>query len=266
MITHGWNFGDGSTGSGSLLSHTYAAAGTYQVALTVTDDQGATATTSRAITVTAAPSVVTYASDQFSRVVSAGLGTAPTGGSWTLSDAASSYSVHDGSAFVTTGAGSTPAAYLNNVSAPSVDLRMAFSLDKQPAGSGLYVRAFGRRTSAGAYNAVARVTSTGAVTLELKRAFSGGEATLLGPTVSGLAHAVGDKLNLRLQIIGSSPTTIRAKIWKQGTAEPPTWHTVTDSTSGLQTAGSIGFSSYLSSSATNAPVTLMVDELTATAP
>ncbi len=38
------------------------------------------------------------------------------------------------------------------------------------------------------------------------------------------------------------------------------------STSGLQTAGSIGFSSYLSSSANNARVTLMVDELTATAP
>ncbi len=266
VITYGWSFGDGSTGSGGFPSHTYVAAGTYQVALTVTDDQGATATTSRALTVTAAPSTVTYASDQFSRVVSAGLGTAPTGGTWTLSNAASSYSVHDGSAYVITGAGSTPAAYLNNVSAPSVDLRMAFGLDKQPAGSGLYVRAIGRRTPSGAYLAVARVTSTGAVTLELKRAFSGGEATLQGPTViSGVGHTVGDKLNLRLQIIGSSPTTIRAKIWKQGTAEPATWHTVTDSTSGLQTAGSIGFSSYLSSSA-NASVTLIVDELIAATP
>lgn len=35
-----WNFGDGGTGSGQVVSHTYAATGAYTVALTVTDTCG----------------------------------------------------------------------------------------------------------------------------------------------------------------------------------------------------------------------------------
>jgi PKD repeat protein len=46
-LTYYWDFGDGSTGTGVSPTHTYAAAGTYTVSLTVTDDNGApnTATT-----------------------------------------------------------------------------------------------------------------------------------------------------------------------------------------------------------------------------
>ncbi len=47
-----WDFGDGATGTGRTASHDYAAAGTYPVALTVTDDTGATATTTHQVTVT----------------------------------------------------------------------------------------------------------------------------------------------------------------------------------------------------------------------
>jgi PKD repeat protein len=38
--TFAWDFGDGSTGSGPAPSHTYAAAGTYTVRLTVVDGGG----------------------------------------------------------------------------------------------------------------------------------------------------------------------------------------------------------------------------------
>lgn len=38
-----WNFGDGSAGSGSNVTHVYAAGGRYDMRLTVTDDAGATA-------------------------------------------------------------------------------------------------------------------------------------------------------------------------------------------------------------------------------
>ncbi|BDV29518.1 PDK repeat-containing protein [Microbacterium terricola] len=45
ITSFAWDFGDGDTGSGQLASHTYDAAGPYSVILTVTDDDGATAST-----------------------------------------------------------------------------------------------------------------------------------------------------------------------------------------------------------------------------
>ncbi|HEX7336236.1 MAG TPA: PKD domain-containing protein [Gemmatimonadales bacterium] len=46
-----WNFGDGGTSTSPNPSHTYATAGPYEVILTVTDDDGATAFYNQAITV-----------------------------------------------------------------------------------------------------------------------------------------------------------------------------------------------------------------------
>jgi len=51
----GWSFGDGASSSAQNPSHTYAAGGTYTVSLTVTDNDGATGTTSQQVTVAAAP-------------------------------------------------------------------------------------------------------------------------------------------------------------------------------------------------------------------
>jgi hypothetical protein len=56
IVSYLWDFGDGSTGSGTTASHSYANAGTYTVRLTVTDNQGATHSPSGyTVTVTAAP-------------------------------------------------------------------------------------------------------------------------------------------------------------------------------------------------------------------
>lgn len=47
-----WDFGDGNMASGTLVNHTYAAAGSYNVSLTVTDNDGATDVSSAVISVT----------------------------------------------------------------------------------------------------------------------------------------------------------------------------------------------------------------------
>jgi PKD domain len=51
-----WTFGDGSTGAGSAPAHVYAAPGTYTVTATATDAAGNATSSSRQITVVAAPS------------------------------------------------------------------------------------------------------------------------------------------------------------------------------------------------------------------
>lgn len=44
VVSWHWDFGDGTQGEGPVVEHVYLAPGTYTVTLTVTDDDGATAT------------------------------------------------------------------------------------------------------------------------------------------------------------------------------------------------------------------------------
>ncbi|TAH45280.1 MAG: PKD domain-containing protein [Gammaproteobacteria bacterium] len=51
IVSRAWNFGDGSTSTSTNPSHAYASAGTYSVSLTVTDDDGATDSVTKSVTV-----------------------------------------------------------------------------------------------------------------------------------------------------------------------------------------------------------------------
>ena len=49
IATYAWDFGDGATASGVNVSHSYGAAGTYTARLTLIDNNGATASDSKAV-------------------------------------------------------------------------------------------------------------------------------------------------------------------------------------------------------------------------
>ncbi len=58
IVSYSWNFGDGTTGTGKIVTKAYPSAGTYTVTLTVTDDQGATAQAQKTVQVGPPPSTL----------------------------------------------------------------------------------------------------------------------------------------------------------------------------------------------------------------
>ncbi|WP_193162320.1 PKD domain-containing protein [Microbulbifer hainanensis] len=75
ISSYQWDFGDSTNASGATASHSYAVAGSYQVTLTVTDDQGASANTSFTVDVTdGAAATSMYVASITTGTVSAGRG------------------------------------------------------------------------------------------------------------------------------------------------------------------------------------------------
>jgi hypothetical protein len=56
--SYAWDFGDGSTGAGVAVQHTYTVGGTYYVRLTVTDQKGQTAWATYPVAVAAGPTAL----------------------------------------------------------------------------------------------------------------------------------------------------------------------------------------------------------------
>lgn len=262
---YAWNFGDNSSGTGAAPSHTYAAAGAYPVTLTVTDNGGVARSLTKNVTVTGG-AITTYVSDTFTRTVASGFGsTAPApGGAWTHAGGNTNFSVNGSQGLIRVAAGAGPTAYLAGVNAPSADLTTTVSLDKVPAGGTMYLSILGRRVGAEYYSTKIKISASGSTAIELvRKPATGAEVVLQSSIVVPGTYAVGDSLNVRLQAIGSNPTLLQAKVWEVGTTEPISWQrSVSDSTPGLQTGGSVGIYPYLSGGATNAPVTVRIDELT----
>ena len=150
-------------------------------------------------------------------------------------------------------------AGLTSVSAADVDVSLDASVDKPSTGNGVYLTMAVRRQGTSDYH-LKIVFGSSSTSLILSRAISGVETILVQRTIATLQLQNG--VHMRFQVSGTSPTTLRASVWAVGTSAPSTWQiTGTDSTAALQSAGSFLLTNYLSSSATNAPITLSFDNL-----
>jgi hypothetical protein len=168
-------------------------------------------------------------SDSFSRNVTNGWGSADRGGAYSVTGTAANFAVTGTSGTIVTAANATRAAYL-----PDVVLR---------------------DTDAVVRVAAYKVVNGTATQLEGEKA------------VTGLTPSANAYVWLRVQAVGSNPTTLRIRAWADGTAEPTNWHySVADTSTALQTSGMVGLQTYLSSSATNAPVTFSFDDFSVSPP
>ena len=250
IASYAWSFGDGTTGTGSTTTHAYTAAGTYTVGLTVTDDKGATNSRTASVTVTAPPAPGAFALDEFERTATGAWGAAAAGGNWTLSGGASGFSVSGGKAVISDTAGQTRTALLNAATSTATDTTTSFSIAQTPTGGGHFVSVIGRQVGNEAYSARVWVQANGVVQLQALRG-----STTLQAINTTLAYTPGTELSVRLEVSGTNPTTVRAKVWLTGQTEPTAWTVSrTDTTAAMQVAGTVGLGAYLSGTATNGPM------------
>jgi len=261
---YAWSFGDGGTATGATPTHTYLAAGTYSVTLTVTDNSGATGTVTHPVTVTVPAQGAVVAADNFSRTLATGWGTADTGGAWTLSGSSSLFAVDGAAGTISVAAGKAPMAHLAGVSSMNTQLSADVAIDKLPDIGTVFIGLTGRGTGTDSYRGSALIGSTGVVRVSVAKVVAGVETALSTATVSGLTYTPGTVLHLKLQVTGTGTTTARIKAWT-GATEPTAWQvTGTDSTASLQSAGGVGIRGYMSASTTNGPMSVRLDNLIAT--
>ena len=200
--------------------------------------------------------------DSFERSVNGGWGKANTGGSWKTSWNAAAFSVDGTSGRIAmAGPRSSAAIVSEEIKSTSTDAVVDFSLDSVPSGNGAFISYAARTTKAGQYQATVRIGSAGNPVVTVSRVVKGRE-TALGTYVLPQAYTAGQPLHLRMVVDGAESTSIQAKFWA-GDTEPAEWGIETvDNDKTLNGAGTVGLTTYMSSSAGPETVTLSVDKVT----
>jgi hypothetical protein len=192
---------------------------------------------------------------------------ADTGGAWTIGGSAANASVAAGSGVLRLPkAGTQVEAYLPATTRSEADVLTSVSASPAPLGSSLYLTVEGRRVSTGTfYAAKLLINADRSVTLRLVRFVGGAETTIAAPVrLAGVTYTAGLSLTVRLQVTGTAPTTVRARAWPSTGTEPSGWQvSASDATAALQNPGAVGVIAYLSSAATNAPLTVSFGPITA---
>ncbi len=209
----------------------------------------------------------TSASDSFTRTVTGGWGSADMGGTYTVIGSSTDLSVNGSQGvMLLSGTGSTNqrGARLDSVSATNVDETVRIMLTTLPTSTWDIAYLIGRHVSGGnEYRARVRVDTTGGIHLQAS-VLSGGTETFLGSeaTVSGLVAPSNTFFDVHFELSGTNPTTVLIRSWADGTAEPTTWnYSVTDSTTAVQAAGSVGL---IARAGSNVPLNYVYDDLLVT--
>lgn len=206
--------------------------------------------------------------DDFERAVTNGLGIANPGGAYAITGTAADYGVTGGMGSVRTPAGSIRNALLGTASAADVSVGLSLRPSVLPQSGSIWLYAVVRRQSSGSeYRVKVRIDPDGSVYTGLSRVSGTTELNLTGETiVPGLIAAPREAIQLRGEVSGVNPTLLRVRAWT-GSPEPSGWQiSLTDATSDLQAAGTVGLRIYLGKTVTDGPITFMLDDYLVAAP
>lgn len=263
VVSYAWDFGDGNTSTQANPSHTYSQAGTFDVRLVVTDDDGAQSdAVTKSVTVNEPGQTDVLVEDGFNRTQTNGWGTAETGGPWQVLSNASWFSTSAGVGKIEVRPG-MGAAVVRDVDAENVRVDATFSVDKNIEAA--YVALIGRQVGNGndRYYVRLRFQDDGGLRMHLLSP----DATIGGTYVPDITVVPGQKYNLSIEVTGTSPTTLKGKVWRAGEVEPGWQRSGTNSYAALQTAGKVGvFGTLQAAAASRAPLTVSFDQFNATDP
>ena len=205
--------------------------------------------------------------DTFTRSEGTGWGLPDVGERWKVGGQAS---VGNGVGQMVPLIGQGVYAFTNLIAFRDLDLEAVFTSSAITGpdgglGGGLFFSFYVRAAPDNSFNygAAAIVHEGGVVGLSITARRPGAtEDERLERVTANATVTPGEKLRLRFQISGASPTILRAKVWNATDPEPATWTgQATDDTPVLQQNGKVGLSAYLSKSAGVAPLAT-VDDVT----
>ncbi|MBB2985725.1 right-handed parallel beta-helix repeat-containing protein [Terracoccus luteus] len=191
----------------------------------------------------------TIGGDTFERTVSAGWGTALTGGTWG-SSVPSRTSVSSGQGLVRLDPG---ASVTQTLAGSAVDVRttVGVKVDRiAVAGNGVSAGVAGRVSGTGGYVANLRIGRAGAMSLAIVRMRSGSPDTVLvNDTLIPGTASTGTSYTAQVDVMGTSPVVVRARAWPTSSTAPG-WQVSTSdaSDSRITSAGGSALRSYLSAS------------------
>ena len=194
--------------------------------------------------------------------VASGWGTADAGGAWAPEAAVADFSVNGTTGRIRLGSGGANRAIFLSPTGVAWDVSASVALDKVPSGGSVWAlprapplgEQLHQLPPAGAlrqrrHHVRQRVTrrqrQRGAHRQPRRRAV--------------VNYRTG--FTLRGQLTGTNPTTIRVKAWTGN--EPSTWQFIATDSAGPQVAGRAGLRSYTSAGIANAPLTLTIDDYSA---
>ncbi len=206
--------------------------------------------------------------DTFTRSSTDTWGTSSGGNAYTVVTGNTSYLDVDGSSGTISlpSASKTMAVTGSGLSQEDVDIQFKVKTDQVPTGAASEFFIMARYVDLqNQYRAKFRFTTSNAMTVQASKLVANTE-TFLGTqtTVSGLTISSDTYVTVRMQVAGTSPTTIKIKAWLSSGSEPADWtYSTTDSESTLQVAGNIGLRANLPAGVTNAPIVFTVDDISA---
>lgn len=178
--------------------------------------------------------------DSFDRTVSGGWGTPDTGPTYTHNTPAS-FAVSPAGGGQITLSGNQNLYALSTLGLDDVTAYCAVSWSVLSAGAASQAELTIRQQATNTfYGFRVRNTTDGNITLVIRKNVSGTSTTIVNKSAFITGYAPGEIIHLRVNCLGISPTTLRAKAWRDGDDEPEEWTLdTTDSEAVLQAAGDV---------------------------